>query len=240
MDEKIKKRFLHDIQKYTTMTSTKQFPIKMDELWPVYEDDESASSAGIDPHYFLQDIYMAKEIMKQKVDLHYDIGSSVTSFIAHLLCFGQKTVLIDIRPLPWEIENLTFIQSDATLLENIADESIESLSSLHAVEHFGLGRYGDPVNPESWRYALSAMQRVLKKGGRLYLSVPVGRTEKVVFNAHRIFHPHTIISALPELVLEKMAYVYLPHVIEVPAESVFHTEVPGEYLAGCFIFHKPI
>lgn len=238
MDEKTKERFLRDAQKYMDMNFSGKFPLRTNELWPIYEDDQNAG--GLDPHYFLQDIYMAKEVMKHRPGLHYDIGSSVGGFIAHLLAFGQKTVMIDIRPLPWEIENLTFVQSDATMLENIADESLESLSSLHAVEHFGLGRYGDPINPESWRYALQSMQRVLKKGGRLYFSVPVGGEEKVVFNAHRIFHPRTIIETMPELVLEKLAYISLPHIFEVQADDVFRVDVPGDYLAGCFVFHKPL
>ena len=91
------------------------------------------------------------------------LGRDWGGFIAYLLSFRQdkKTVMIDIRPLPQKIDGLEFIQADATNLDRIASESIDSLSSLHALEHFGLGRYGDPIDPEASFKAMKAMQRVL-------------------------------------------------------------------------------
>lgn len=64
------------------------------------------------------------------------------------------------------------------------------------MEHFGLGRYGDPVDPMAWEKALKAFQRVLKKGGDLYFSVPVGPQNKICFNAHRVYKPQIIIDTL--------------------------------------------
>jgi hypothetical protein len=100
---------------------------------------------------------------------------------------------MDIRPLTSPVVGLSFIQGDATNLEGIEDSSVESLSCLHAVEHFGLGRYGDRVDPEAPFSAIRAMARVLSFGGRLYLSAPIGR-ERLEFNAHRVFDPYTLIE----------------------------------------------
>ena len=47
---------------------------------------------------------------------------------------------------------------DVKYLEN----SIESLSCLHALEHFGLGRYGDPINPEGNIIGLENMIKILR------------------------------------------------------------------------------
>ena len=80
------------------------------------------------------------------------------------------------------------------MLARFADGSLESLSTLHAVEHFGLGRYGDPIHPDGWRRAAEALARVLAPGGRLYFSVPIGR-ERLVFNAHRVFSPERCLRA---------------------------------------------
>ena len=113
--------------------------------------------------------------------------------------------MIDIRPLSQKVEGLNFIQADATNLEGIADDSIISLSSLCAPEHFGLGRYGDPVDPEACFKALKSMQRVLSRGGHLYISVPVGEFSGVAFNAHRIFKPDLIIETLDKLKLVDFA-----------------------------------
>jgi hypothetical protein len=74
----------------------------------------------------------------------------------------MPVTVIDIRPLTSTVEGLTFMQADATDLAGIQDDSVESLSSLHAVEHFGLGRYGDPVEPDACFRAMQALVRVLQ------------------------------------------------------------------------------
>ena len=108
----------------------------------------------------------------------------------------MPVTMIDIRPLPEKIEGLKFIQADATNLDGIADNSIKSLSSLCAPEHFGLGRYGDPIAPDACFKAMKSMQRVLQRGGYLYCAVPVGETSCVAFNAHRIFNSIKSLSSL--------------------------------------------
>ena len=119
----------------------------------------------------------------------------------------MPVTMIDIRPLPREVDGLNFIQADATNLNGIADNSLVSLSSLCAPEHFGLGRYGDPVDPEACFTALKSMQRVLAPGGHLYIAVPVGDQSAVAFNAHRIFQPELVISTLDKLRLVDFAVV---------------------------------
>lgn len=123
---------------------------------------------------------MAKKIIHKQPNEHYDIGSRVDGFIAHLLSgLDAKITIIDIRPLSIQVPNLKFIQANATNLDGIEDNSIESLSSLHAVEHFGLGRYGDPIDPDACFKAMESLQRVVKQNGILYFSVPIGKTDAV-------------------------------------------------------------
>ncbi|MBV5330073.1 MAG: DUF268 domain-containing protein, partial [Chlorobium sp.] len=47
----------------------------------------------------------------------------------------------------------------------------DSLSCLHALEHFGLGRYGDPIDPHGYADGLRNMVKILRQGGLFYLSV---------------------------------------------------------------------
>jgi hypothetical protein len=56
--------------------------------------------------------------------------------VAHVLSFMPVSVM-DIRPLTSNVPGLTFVQADAINLLGISDGSVESLSSLHATEHFG-------------------------------------------------------------------------------------------------------
>jgi SAM-dependent methyltransferase len=192
-------RFIRDWQAYNRLASPGcPFAVRPSEWMPVLTEWED--QAGIpDPYYFYQDLWAARLIYRRSPARHVDVGSRIDGFIAHLLTFMRVTV-VDIRQLRSTVPGLDFIRSDATDLREFLDDSIESLSSLHAVEHFGLGRYGDPVDPQAPFKVMAAFVRVLAPGGFLYFSVPVGR-ERLVFNAHRIFAPSTITSALDGLKL---------------------------------------
>jgi hypothetical protein len=65
-------------------------------------------------------------------------------------------------------------------------ECCDSLSCLHALEHFGLGRYGDPVRFDGHLRGFANLARMLQPEGTLYLSVPIG-AQRIEFNAHRVF-----------------------------------------------------
>lgn len=206
--------------------------------------DRYKTDGEIDRHYFLQDIYIAKKIIKMQPGIHFDVGSRVDGFVAHLLsALGGGITIIDIRPLPIKIPNLNFIQADATNLEGIDDGSIESLSSLHAVEHFGLGRYGDKVDPAACFSAMKSLQRVLAKSGKLYFSVPIGRQDGVYFNSHRMFQPLTILQTFNELTLVEFAYIH-DYKIEVfigeeAAKLIEGNQIPiSDYDCGIFVFSK--
>ena len=83
----------------------------------------------------------------------------------------------------------------------------DSLSCLHALEHFGLGRYGDPVRWDGHLRGLDNLHRVLRSGGRLYLSVPIG-PQRIEFNAHRVFAVDYLLGLLADkYVLERFSYV---------------------------------
>lgn len=75
------------------------------------------------------------------------------------------------------------------------------------MEHFGLGRYGDPIDPQAWENALKSFQRILAPKGNLYISVPVGKVDKVCFNAHRVFTPQTIIETLDLMEIVEFSYI---------------------------------
>lgn len=184
--------------------SFKHFPLTRGNLFP-YLGDKYEQAGQASGHYFHQDIWAARKIFQRNPKTHLDIGSSLEGFIAHLLVFRSVTV-IDIRALKSNVEGLTFIQDDATNLQTIQSNSCGSISSLHAVEHFGLGRYGDPIDPDGWHKAMRALARVVAVGGRLYFSVPIGR-ERVEFNGHRIFAPATVLEAFSDLRLLEFSAV---------------------------------
>ena len=54
------------------------------------------------------------------------------------------------------------------------------------LEHFGLGRYGDKIDPHGHIVAFNNITKILKAGGLFYFSVPMGY-QYIAFNAHRCF-----------------------------------------------------
>lgn len=159
---------------------------------------ERIEEAGVISSYLWQDLWAARYIIDARPEIHYDIGSRLDGFITHLLGARIHVTMLDIRPLPTKIPGLDFVQADATNLDSIPDESLESLSALCSLEHFGLGRYGDPIDPMACFKCFDAIQKKMKPGGLFYLSVPIGK-EHLEFNAHRVFAPSTIINSFQEM-----------------------------------------
>jgi len=144
--------------------------------------------------YFIQDLYFAKKIFKKKPGTHLDIGSRMDGFISSLLVFRSVNFL-DCSEVEHKIAKLNVIRKDLCKINKIKKQ-FDSVSCLHAIEHFGLGRYGDSINYDGWKIGLKNISSYVKKNGDLYISVPIGNTQAVYFNAHRIFHPKTILVEL--------------------------------------------
>lgn len=158
-------------------------------LVPIFSDltQPSGSASG---HYFHQDIWAAQRIFLKNPAEHLDIGSRVDGFIAHLLVFRNVTVA-DVRDLKSNVAGLTFLKVDIT--QAPLRTPCESISCLHALEHFGLGRYGDQADIDGWRKGLRNIARSLSAGGTLYLSVPIGRP-RIELNAQHVFHPNELVA----------------------------------------------
>lgn len=83
----------------------------------------------------------------------------------------------------------------------------DSVSSLHAIEHFGLGRYGDSIDFEGYLKGLDNVYKLLKKGGKFYLSVPI-EPQRIEFNAHRVFSLKYLMELFKgEYILDSFSYV---------------------------------
>lgn len=138
-----------------------------------------------------QDKFIYKNPLK-----HLDIGSRTDGFIAHVASF-REIELIDIRNINSEVKNITFRQANLMELPRDLIEYCDSISSLHVVEHFGLGRYGDPIDYFGYLKAIRNISKILTKGGTFYFSVPIG-PQRIEFNAHRVFSVEYLVEILSE------------------------------------------
>jgi SAM-dependent methyltransferase len=170
-------------------------------------DDLAGSASG---HYFHQDLLVASFIHAKKPARHIDVGSRIDGFVAHVASF-RKIEIMDVRDLNSAgHQNISFIKADLMNRDSTKENITDSVSCLHAIEHFGLGRYGDPIEPEGHKKGFNNIVRMLRPKGTLYISFPIGRSNEVHFNAHRIFHPKDVFTWVEEgnrLRLERFDYV---------------------------------
>lgn len=225
-----------DAELYQKLNRRPGMAVQEQYMWPVIAD--KYAPAGSQGNYFWQDLWAARRIVESGVKSHFDIGSRLDGFIAHLLAAGVDVTMIDIRKVLTDVERLHTIIDDATTLRQIPDESIDSMSALCSLEHFGLGRYGDRIDPEACFKCFENIQKKLRTGGRLYLSVPVGR-ERVEFNAHRIFYADTVLKCFHTLHLEEFSCA-AEGKIEYHADIHKYDDDPhnGEWRYGLFYFIK--
>lgn len=222
-------RYLAEWVAYRKAASQQRLSFR--DSYPCLNDRVKATP--FDPHYFFQAAWLARRLQAGKPSLHVDVGSS--AMMINVLSASVKTVFVDYRPLRARLSNLSSLAGDIVRLP-FRDASIASLSCLHVIEHVGLGRYGDPLDPEGSRLAAAELQRIVQPGGRLFLSVPVGR-ERVCFNAHRVHASNTIQSYFPALRLEAFSLVDDAGQFRerVSPEAAAHLE----YGCGLFEFVKP-
>lgn len=221
-------RYFKHWRRYQALSKRK---LALTDSYPCLTD--WVTSTPFDPHYFYQAAWLARRLNISRPAMHVDVGSDVrmVSVLSAFVAFE----FIDFRPLRVSLDGLKCSAGDVTNLNKDAD-SIISLSCLHVVEHIGLGRYGDPIDPEGSVRAMRELQRVLAPEGRLYLSLPVGH-ERVCFNAHRVFDPQAVIGAMNNLRLIEFSLVDDAGVFH---ESVSTDMAAGlEYGCGLFVFEKP-
>lgn len=180
-------------------------PRHMRQLWkermPCIGDD--TADTGFDRHYVYHPAW-ALRVVKEIAPLeHVDISSTL-HFCSMLSAF-LPVRFFDYRPAKLHLEGLSCGAADLLELP-FADGSIPSLSCMHTVEHIGLGRYGDPINPMADRKAMAELRRITAPGGHLLLVVPVGEP-RIIFNAHRIYSYGMIMDSFAGFTLKEFALV---------------------------------
>lgn len=212
-----------------------------------YFGDRFKEGGSTKNEYFWQDLLVAQKIFQAQPKCHVDVGSRIDGFIAHVASFRSIEVF-DIRKLSTEIPGVIFKQADLMSPDSVTnlcadgEGYCDSLSCLHAIEHFGLGRYGDPVNPLGYRRGIENLSKFLVPGGCLYLSTPIGQ-ERVEFNANWVFDPGTILNVANSVGLNLYELTVLDQrggheTVPSPTKEKLNALAQEHYRLGIFQFIK--
>lgn len=172
-------------------------------LYPCLGDD--SVETPVEPTYFFQDAWAFERIVAQRPVEHVDVGSHY-KFVA-LLSKVVPVTMVDLRPLSVELASLRFREGSILDLP-FEDESVPSVSSLCVVEHIGLGRYGDALDPRGTERAVAELMRIVAPGGDLYVSVPIDVESRVHFNAHRVFSEESFVALFEPFEVLERRYIY--------------------------------
>lgn len=221
-------RYVRQLREYRRMNG--RACVRFRDSYPCLTD--AVARTPFDPHYFHQGAWLARRLAARSPALHVDVGSSVLTM--GVLSGTVPMVFLDYRPIRVSLTGFYPVAGSITRLP-FGDGTLDSVSSLHVLEHIGLGRYGDPLNVEGSRRGALELERVTRPGGRIHISVPIGR-ERVCFNAHRVLSPDTVVAWFGACGLIEFSFV------DDAGEFQEHRPVSGnrtlEYGCGLFIFEK--
>jgi SAM-dependent methyltransferase len=208
-----------------------RFPVRWQERFPCLPGDHRNATPPKD--YLLHVGWAARKVAEENPAAHVDFSS--LAYFAVVLSAFVPVRYCEFRPAGLGLDGLDITHSDLCGLD-FSSNSLGSVSCMHVVEHVGLGRYGDPIDPTGDIKAMRELQRVCAPGGRLYFVVPVGRP-RVQFNAHRIYGFDQVVDGFPEMELLSHGLVTDKgrELISNAPASLFDQQ---SYGCGCFEFTK--
>lgn len=228
--------FFNDMLKFRSLsrkTRGRNFTLTLQDLQPCMRDKTTVTP--FDDHYIFHPAWAARVLAKTRPNLHIDISSTL-AFCTMVSAFIPMK-FYDYRPISAQLSGFSSEFADLSALP-FEDNSVASLSCMHVIEHIGLGRYGDKIDPAGDIKAMKELKRVLKRGGDLLFVVPVGKP-KLMFNAHRIYSYEEIMEHFSDLELKEFALLPESRNRETLASTSDSSLVAKQsYACGCFWFQK--
>lgn len=183
-------RFFSELREFKRLARQTGTELRFKNVFPVFVD---YSKPVVNKHYWFQDIYVATKVIAASRETtgfrHIDIGSRLEGFITSLISAGVNLTFGDINvpKMPFPNAVAKFIDLQSMSPEQF--EGVQSVSCLHVIEHLGLGKYGDAIDPNGHRRVFADFGRVLEQGSKLYISSPTSRSPGIVFNGGRHLDP---------------------------------------------------
>jgi len=221
--------YLRELNRFRNKND-KRFSVKTSNMYPCLKD--TITKTPFDHHYTYHPAWAARILAQTKPAYHVDI-SSILSFSTIISAF-VPVKFYDYRPADLKLNNLESGFADLKQL-TFSDNSIPSLSCMHTIEHIGLGRYGDEIDPQGDIKSINELKRVLKDGGDLLFVTPVGKP-RIEFNAHRIYSYEQIAEYFSPFILKEFSLIPDAGGIIINADPFLVKD--QQYGCGCFWFKK--
>lgn len=222
-----------DYAQYKHKDAARRFSVALKDIFPQVFDKTKLT--GFDRHYVYHTSWAARKVKEINPAFHIDISSSL--YFCGIVSAFVPVHFYDYRPADLHLSGLESKEGNLMNLP-FKDGEVESISCMHTIEHIGLGRYGDPIDPEGDFKAINELKRVVRQGGSLLFVTPVGKP-RIMFNAHRIYSYAQIVSYFPEFELKEFSLVPEDAKKGCIIEHAFETQADNEsYGCGLFWFVK--
>lgn len=195
---------------------------------------EGRETTDFDPHYVYHLGWALRTLARIRPHEHVDISSSL--FFSVALSAFMPVKFYEFRPAPVRLNGLSTFAGNLMHLP-MESNSVTSLSCMHVVEHIGLGRYGDLLDPQGDLKSIAELKRVLAPGGSLLFVTPTGKT-RLCFNAHRIYSYEQIIEYFAPFELEEFALLPDDYSQGMIVGASPDQASAQNYGCGCYLFKK--
>lgn len=223
--------FLKELKTFKKMNDNR-FSVNISDLYPCLND--KVKSTPFDQHYIYHPAWAARILAKTQPAEHVDFSSIL--YFSTIISAFIPVKFYDYRPADLNITNWQGGSVDLCKLP-FETNSLVSVSCMHTIEHIGLGRYGDSIDPEGDIKAINEIIRVTKPKGDILFVTPVGM-QKIEFNGHRIYSYETVTRMFEKC--EIISFSLIPDeggIIENADIELVKNQIYG---CGCFWFKKKI
>jgi len=182
--------------------------------------------------------------------LDFGSGSSFLGLIAAQR--GFKVTAVDLEPVQWYYVHpgLQFIHGDI-LKVSIPTNHFDLVINCSTVEHVGLaGRYGvTEDNPDGDLKAMARLRELMKPGGIMLLTIPVGQ-DAVFVPLHRVYGAQRLPRLLEDYKVEKEVFWVKDNqnrwvlaekesALKFKASAESRSPLRNVYALGCFVLRCP-
>jgi|GEM_PF-6075892 len=180
---------------------------------------------------------LQRMVPSRRISRGADVGCATGCFPAMQLASGvEECTVFEVRPINTNSKRIKIRIQDLTYAREIEPE-FDLITCLSTIEHIGLGRYGDRLDPRGDIKMAANLGRLLRPGGIMLMSFPVGRG-CVVYNKHRIYSRQrraalfgdlTVIDRVPD----RSWYGQLRQLAAIGARR------PGSFSQPIFVLERP-